>query len=131
MAIQLRLAIMADSKDDRAQLDAAVCGLLRKWPSLANRVWRRNDPTFNGMPDLFGDMQKRHPQLLMRDLRQDGKEIGMRIAHTQTFGCDEVHFSSIAGYNSCSRTAWPSYRRSPFTLACAFNRCEIVRALAV
>ena len=34
VAIQLRLAIMADSKDHRARLDTAVCGLLRRWPSL-------------------------------------------------------------------------------------------------
>ena len=131
VANQLRLAIMADSKDHRARLDTAVCGLLRRWPSLANRVWRRNDPTFNGMPDLFGDMQSRHPQLPMRDLRQEGKGVGMRIAHTQTFGYDEVKFTSIAGFTSAYRTAWPSYRRSPFTLACAFNRVEIVRSLVV
>ena len=131
VAIHLRTGIMADSKDDRARLDAAVCGLLRKWPSLARRVWTKNHPTFNGMPDVFGDMQKRHPQLPMRDLRRGASGVCMRIAHTQATDSGEVKFTSIAGYDSIYRTAWPSYRRTPFTLACAYNRREIVRALVV
>ena len=98
VAIHLRTGIMADSKDDRARLDAAVCGLLRRWPSLARRVWTKNHPTFNGMPDVFGDMQKRHFQLPMRDLRRGASGVCMRIAHTQATDSGEVKFTSIAGY---------------------------------
>ena len=50
VAIHLRTGIAADSNDDRARLDAAVCGLLRRWPSLAVRVWTKNHPTFKHSP---------------------------------------------------------------------------------
>ena len=40
-------------------------------------------------------------------------------------------FCSIDGYDSHDRKRWPNYRRSAFTLACAFDRCKIVRALVV
>jgi len=88
-------------------------------------------PTFSGLGSLFWDMQARHPQLPMRNLRRDGRTNTCPIRHAQTRGHDEVSFTSIAGYGSCYRTAWPNYRRSPFTLACAFNRSAIVRALVV
>lgn len=132
VADKLRTAIMADSKSQRNRLDAAVCGLLRKFPSLVNRTWEKNHPTFNGMPSLFEDMQGRHPQLPMRDLRSGGRGVCMRILHSQVLpGGNEVKFTSLRDFESSFRTAWPNYKRSPFTLACAFDRSDIVRALVV
>ena len=131
VADKLRAAIMADSKRDRERLDVAVPCLLRKFGSLVDHVYQKSRPTFNGMPSLFSDMQVRQPRLPMQTLRREGKPVAMTICHTQTYGHDEVKFTSIAGYDSVYRTAWPNYRRSPFTLACAFDRPVIVRALVV
>jgi hypothetical protein len=131
VAAKLKAGIMADSRRDRERLDAAVLGLLRKFGSLVNHVYQKCQPTFNGMPSLFSDMQVRQPRLPMRDLRREGKPVSMTICHTQIYRHDEVKFTSIAGYDSVYRAAWPNYRRTPFTIACAFDRPVIVRALVV
>jgi hypothetical protein len=131
VAAKLKAGIMADSSRDRDRLDAAVPGLLRKFGSLVNHTYQKCQPTFNGMPSLFSDMQVRQPRLPMRDLRREGHTVSMTVCHTQTRGYDEVRFTSIRGYDSVYRAAWPNYRRTPFTLACAFDRPVIVRALVV
>ena len=37
----------------------------------------------------------------------------------------------VKGYELLDRTKWPDYRRSALTLACAFDRSDLVRALVV
>ena len=134
MAEKLKAAIMCDGGNDagRRRLDTAICDALRRFGSLVNYKYRKSVPTFQGMSELFGQMQERAPQAAIRKMKREGETVSSRIHHFQVWrGEKEVRFSRIKGCDSSSRQAWPNYRRSLFTLACAFDRCEIVRALVV
>ena len=130
-ADKLKAVIMCNSESDRVRLDAAICTAFRKFPSLINYPFRKCTPTFAGMPDLFSDMQRRHPQRPMQDWLRKGQTMSLTISHSAVSHGHVLHFRRIEGFDSSSRKTWPNYRRSPFTLACAFNRTEIARALVV
>ena len=130
MACRILDAIMCDSGRDRYQVDKAIQEALRKYSSLVHHVYRKCMPTFNGMPSLFTEMQKRHPQRPMRDKRLKGDTTACHITHVQTcHSGHELHFCRINGYSTCFRKQWPNYRRSLFTVACAFDRSAVVRML--
>ena len=131
VAEKLKAAIMCDSLSTRSHLDATIRATLRKFSSLVNYSFRKCTPTFVGMPSLFDDMQRRHPQEPMRKLRRKGQEVSLRISHVQNSHSAAVKFCRISGFDSSFRKSWPNYTRSPFTLACAFDRSEIVRTLVV
>ena len=131
VAKRLLDAIMCDSGRDKHQLDARIRATLSKYSSLVNHEYRKCMPTFNGMPSLFSEMQKRHPQKLLKDARSKGIS-GCRIAHFQTLRSGkQVSFVRINGYDSCNRRQWPNYCRSLYTTACAFDRTDVVRMLVV
>ena len=105
---------------------------LSKFDVLVDYEYRNSIPTFLGMPDMFREMQQMNPQRVMHDMRSHDKEMTWNMSHSKALhdGTAEK-YCRLAGYDSQFRKEWPDYRQSPFSLACAFDRAEIVRALVV
>ena len=96
-ADKLKAVIMCNSESDRVRLDAAICTAFRKFPSLINYPFRKCTPTFVGMPDLFGDMQRRHPQRPMQDWQRIGQTISLTICHAAVLHGHGLNFRRIEG----------------------------------
>ena len=45
-----------------AELDALILETFRKYPSLVHFNYRKSAPTFNGLPQVFAELQRRGAQ---------------------------------------------------------------------
>ena len=134
VAKKLKAVIASDNDEKRADLDAAIRSAFEKFPSLVNHEYRKCLPTFCGLPDALAELEI-HPhkeQRIMKRARKEETDMTCTISHA--WACTDgtaVRFSLVRGYDSHDRRAWPDYRRSPFTIACAYDRVDIARMLVV
>jgi hypothetical protein len=134
VAKKIKAVIASNNDEKRADLDAATRSAFERFPSMVNHEYRKCLPTFCGLPGALAELEI-HPhkeQRIMKRAREETKDMACTISHAQA--CIDgtvVRFSSVLGYDSHDRRAWPDYRRSPFTIACAYDRADIARALVV
>lgn len=133
VAGKIKALIMSDGKTERSQLDNAMRHALEKFPSLVDFEYRKCLPTFQGMPSMFAEMETRSPQRVMRDMRRARTKLSWSLKHMRASIDSDADscLTEIIGYESQWRKDWPDYRRTPFSVACAFDRTEMVRMLVV
>lgn len=134
IAACIKAVIMCTEKSVESELDEAVCKAFRKYRKMFEFEFRKCVPTFAGMPDFFFALQQlASPGVkLIQEARRQQPAISCTISHASAaLHRTPARFDLVKGYESLDRRAWPDYRRSAFTMACAFDRSGIVRALIV
>ena len=129
IAARIKAVIMCTDKSMESELDEAVCKAFRKYREMVDFEFRKCVPTFAGMPDFFFALQQ--PTSPGVNAKPQQRAISCTISHVSAaLDRTPTRFDFVKGYES-HRRAWPDYRRSAFTMACAFDRSGIVRALIV
>ena len=132
LAHMVKQCIMCGANELTNRMTDAIRSAFKKHPSLINYEYRKCHPTFRGMPKVFDDMEKRLPQRVMANMRERNETMAWDLQHVRAgaFIADpDVRFTRVLGYDSRFRAHWPDYRRTPFSIACAFDRTKIVHML--